>query len=77
MINAEITYNNRNLVIQGELQPAEPNIGLRESFDIWEMKANDLDVSEDYDLDEELEIEQLCIKAAKEDNQTNIEIAKA
>ena len=70
-----ITYNDRVLVIEGELQPSEPNIGLGEGFVIDVMKCNDLDVSGDYDLDEELEIEQLCITSAKEDNQTNWEIA--
>ena len=70
-----IRYNDRKLTIQGQLQDAEPSVGLGESFEIWEIKYNDLEVSDDYDLEDMEEIEEICIKEVKEGNQSLWEAA--
>jgi len=70
-----IRYNDRKLTIQGQLQNAEPSVGLGESFEIWEIKYNDLEVSDDYDLEDMEEIEEICIKEVKEGNQSLWEAA--
>ena len=70
-----IRYNDRKLTIQGQLQNAEPSVGLGESFEIWEIKYNDLEVSDDYDCEDMEEIEDICIKEVKEGNQSRWEAA--
>ena len=69
-----ITYKDLNLTIQGHIVESDESVGIfHDTFEAEEIKHNDLDVFDDYDLDQLDEIEELCLKALKENNQTNWE----
>tara|TARA_R110000822_G_scaffold137088_3_gene274530 strand:- start:1078 stop:1311 length:234 start_codon:yes stop_codon:yes gene_type:complete len=71
-----VKYLNRVLLIEGEIRDAEPEDGIfNESFDVIEMKCDDVHVHDDYDEDDYYEIVKLCLIQAKEDKQTDWEIA--
>ena len=61
----KITYDDRNLIIQGRYIKPEFISDTYEAFDVDEVKCNDINVFDDYDLDQQLDIEKLCIKAIK------------
>ena len=61
----KITYDDRNLIIQGDYIRSGINSWFYESFDITSIICNDINVFDDYDLDQQLDIEKLCIKAIK------------
>ena len=60
-----IKYKGSDLVIQGDIREASSITCYRESFDIEEMKCEDVHVHEDYDPDDYYEIIKLCIKEVK------------
>lgn len=64
-----IKYKGSELVIQGDIREAEPEFALfKESFDIIEMKCNDVEVHDNYDEDDYYDIVQLCLKEAKKEH---------
>ena len=63
-----IKYKGSELVIQGDIREAEPSGFPKESFDIIEMKCNDVEVHDDYDEDDYYDIVHLCLKEAKKEH---------
>ena len=71
-----ITYEGATLNIQGLIVKEDESVGIfHDTFEAEEIKCSDLDVFDDYDLVQLFEIEELCLKALKENNQTNWEQA--
>ena len=71
-----ITYKDLKLTIQGHIVESDESVGIfHDTFESEEIKHNDLDVFDDYDLHQLFEIEELCLKALKENIQGEFETA--
>ena len=61
----KIVYQERELTIQGRYIKSNIINDVYEAFEIDDVKCNDVDAYDDYDLYQQLDIEKLCIKAIK------------
>jgi len=77
MKNIEIIFEERNLVIEGTQQEADPQSGINSDyFDFDSIKEDGLEV-EDLHYRELWKIEELVMKAIKDNNQADWESANA
>jgi len=72
-----IKYEGLILNVQGTLIYEDESVGIFNNyFEAEEIKCNDLDVFDDYDLDQLDEIETICLKEIKDIEQGKWEDAK-
>ncbi len=75
-METRITYNDQVLIITGDIIRSEPSNNINEGFEAYDIKDDLLfDIWDDFDEDDLQEIEALCLIKAKENSQTNWEIA--
>jgi hypothetical protein len=73
----KITYEGLILNVQGTLIYEDESVGIFNNyFEAYEIKHKDLDVFDDYDLDQLDEIETICLKEIRDIDQGNWETAK-
>jgi len=72
-----IKYEGLILNVQGTLIEEDESVGIFNNyFEAYEIKCSDLDVFDDYDLDQLFEIETICLKEIKDIEQGDWEAAK-
>lgn len=70
-----ILYEDKNITVDGVYKAPEYDIGVIEEFIIDEIKFNDIIVTDEYEYEESLEIEEICIMQYKIEDQNNWEIS--